>query len=167
MSGLIISSAAMKCFGCGEEGHIAKICPLQAAASAAAVEPGQVSGSLCGSREPTAAVPCAAPHLGVSIAAEVGAGREDETGKVSVVGSTQDVETGQKKNGQTIVPIQSNDNGLTSEQAVVGTLSKKNPRRSSKQNNDVGAKVSRQTGRGAESTDSNLSHSLGPVSSDG
>lgn len=36
---LFDSSAAMKCFGCGEEGHIAKMCPLQAAVGAAAVEP--------------------------------------------------------------------------------------------------------------------------------
>lgn len=41
-------------------------------------------------------------------------------GNVSVVGNTQDDETGQRKDGRTVVPIQSHDNGLTAEQAVMG-----------------------------------------------
>lgn len=101
------------------------MCPLQATASAAVWSQTKLVELSVQQRsdpelQPMAAVPGAASRLGVSCAAEVGAGQEDETGKVNVVGNTQDEETGQMEDGKLVVQIQNNNNGLTIEQAVVG-----------------------------------------------
>ncbi|CAF94185.1 unnamed protein product [Tetraodon nigroviridis] len=65
---LFVSSAAMKCFGCGEEGHIIRMCPLRADTDAAAEEPGRSGGTPGGSGEPgpppAVAKPRAAPGGG-------------------------------------------------------------------------------------------------------
>lgn len=74
---LFVSSAAMKCFGCGLEEHKMKMCPLWADTSAAAVEPGQDGGAPCGSRErrskpepqPAAVKLCTAPRRAATAAA--------------------------------------------------------------------------------------------------
>lgn len=48
---LLVFSAAMKCFGCGEEGHIIRMCPLRTDTDTAVKESGVSGGAPSGSSE--------------------------------------------------------------------------------------------------------------------